>query len=222
MKLSNGNAKLSILKYPYTTKIKCKYDFTNYQRISNKNKPRWVCSNYLKYKLKTCTSPIILESEIDDIFIIIMEYIFENKNSIIEEMYNYYTNIKEDINITNDIRTIKIKKEKILELNIDGSISNEEFMEKNNIYNEELKLLENNIKTINKEDLIKEFSYENNVKEFVNTFLDKIIVSKINNNRNKLLLEIYLNDLIPLNSKLIMEEYIKFQKNSFNIQVYSS
>ena len=71
-----------------------------------------------------------------------MEQVFDNKNEIIKEMLSYYSNLKIDNNyqfeiskLKNEIKTIETKKEKLLELNIDGSINNLEFKEKNDKYN---------------------------------------------------------------------------------------
>ena len=43
--------------------------------------------------------------------------------------------------LKNEIKTIEAKKEKLLELNIDGSINNLEFKERNDKYNEDISSL---------------------------------------------------------------------------------
>lgn len=43
--------------------------------------------------------------------------------------------------LKNEIKTIETKKEKLLELNIDGSINNLEFKERNDKYNEDISSL---------------------------------------------------------------------------------
>ncbi len=269
MKLSNGNAKKSERKYCYTAKIFCSNHNTSYQRMTNKRKklkPRWACGNYVKYKLDACTSPIIAEMDLNNIFIIIMEQVFNNKNEIIKEMLDYYSNLKIDnnyqyeiSNIKKEIRSIETKKEKLLELNIDGSLSNIEFKERNNKYNEEIlslnskinqveqerKLIKDNFGNIKviKDAIEKEADYKNNVTEFVDKFLEEIIVYKENNDRHQLLLKIYLNllkKLIPpengarhikdSNTLPIFSKEVEtldlgrsdFKRNSFKINVYLS
>ena len=219
MKANNGNAKRSERKYCYTAKIFCSEHNVSYRRISSKRKqtkPRWACGNYVKYRLDACESPIIAEMDLNNIFVIIMEQVFNNKNEIIKEMLNYYSNLKIDNNyqfeiskLKKEIKTIEAKKEKLLELNMDGSINNLEFKERNDEYNKDISSLNmqigkieqerkimsnnfNNIKVI--EDAIKkQVDYKNNVSECVDKFLDEIIVYKEDNDRHKLILKIYLN-----------------------------
>ena len=269
MKESNGNAKKSERKYCYTAKIFCSNHNVSYRRMAsrrNQAKPRWACGNYVKYRLDACESPIIAEMDLNNIFIIVMEQVFNNKNKIIKEMLEYYSNLKIDNNyqfkisrIKNEIKTIEIKKEKLLELNIDGSINNIEFKERNDKYNEDIsflnikmekteqerKIISNsfgNIKII--EDAVKkQVDHKNNINEFVDKFLEEIIVYKEGNDRHKLMLKIYLNLLkkpIPIgtgarhidddkNSPIFSKEVetlnlgrTDFQRNSFKINVYLS
>lgn len=269
MKVSNGNAKRSERKYCYTTKIFCSDHNVTYQRMSSKRKktkPRWACGNYVKYRLDACESPIIAEMDLNNIFVSLMGQVFNNKKEIIKEMLEYYSNLKIDnnyqyeiSNIKKEIKSIEAKKEKLLDLSMDGSISNLEFKERNDKYNEEIsslnirivkveqerKLLKDslgNIKVI--EDAIKkEADYKNNVSEFVDKFLEEIIVYKEDNDRHKLLLKIYLNllkkqiptktgarhisddDSLPIFSKEVETLDLgrsDFKRNSFKINVYLS
>lgn len=269
MKVSNGNAKRCERKYCYTTKIFCGEHNIAYQRMANnkkQTKSRWACGNYVKYRLNACESPIIADMDLNHIFVSLMEQIFNNKNEIIKEMLDYYSNLKIDNNyqfeilkLKNEIKTIETKKEKLLELNIDGSINNLEFKERNDKYNEyissldikilkleqERKIMSDSFDNINilKSAIKKEIPFENNVCEFVDKFLEEIIVYKKDNDRHKLILKIYLNLLkkqipigkgarhinddkcLPIFSKKV--ESLKqgrsnFQRNSFKIDVYLS
>ena len=124
MKASNGNAKRAERKYCYTTKIFCSEHNVSYQRMSSKRKqkkPRWACGNYVKYRLDACESPIIAEMDLNNIFVIIMEQVFDNKSKIIKAMLNYYSNLKIDNNyqfeiskLKNEIKTIEQRKESLL------------------------------------------------------------------------------------------------------------
>jgi hypothetical protein len=116
--------------------------------LKKQTKPRWACGNYVKYRLDACESPIIAEMDLNNIFTIIMGKVFNNKNEIVKEMLDYYSNLKIDNNyqyeissIKKEIKSIKEKKEKLLELNVDGSINNLEFKERNDKYNEEISAL---------------------------------------------------------------------------------
>lgn len=264
MKSSNGNARITEKKYCYTAKIFCGDHNVSYRRMSNKKNPKWACGDYIKYRLDACKSPIIAEADLNNIFVIIMGEFFKNQKDIIDEMLNYYSSIKIDnhyqyeiSNLKEEIQNINAKKEKLLDLNIYGSISNMEFKERNDKYNQEIMLLtkkverieldkkkmidDDYLKTIKR--AIEKMDYKNNVKEFVDIFLDEIIVYKENDDRHKLLLKIYLNlfkrkfsivkgarhindnSLLPIFDKSIKTLDLKrsdFQNNSFKIRVYSS
>lgn len=269
MKASNGNAKRTERKYCYTTKIYCKEHNVSYQRMTNKRKktkPRWACGNYVKYRLEACESPIIAEMDLDNIFSKIIDQVFDNKNDIIKEMMSYYSNLKIDnnyqyeiSNVKKEIKSIELKKEKILELNIDGSLSNIEFKERNDKYNEDISMLNikigkieqerklvsdsfGNMKLI-EEALKKQVDSKQNVSDFVDNFLEEIIVIKNNNDRHNLTLKIYLNLLkkpiptgtgarhinddssLPLYSDNIETLDLgraDFQRNTFRYEIYLS
>lgn len=204
-------------KSAYTGKIFCYNHNVNFQKISKKNpsKTKWACSNYIKYRLKSCSSPIIKEIDLNSIINTIMNRIFNNKTIITNQMISYYNSLKinntyeEKLrNIHNSILDINQKKEKILELNITGNLSNNEFKERNELYNKEKIELEkdyqkiaidnerfnqNNSIDIIKTSIKKELNFKNITEKMVNRFIDEIIVSKIDNNRNNLKLDIILN-----------------------------
>ena len=206
-------------KYAYSGKIFCSEHNFNFQRSTGSRrskKPRWACGYYMRYRLEACESPIIAEIDLDNIFSDIMNKIFENKDSIVNEMMSYYSNLKlsntyqnEIKKVNNKIGEIKRKKDKILELNISGNISNLEFQERNDEFNEEIANLKKKIATLEKEkDLMsistsnlknvesaikKQLDFKTNIQSFVETFVDEIIVSKIDNDRNNIKLDIFLN-----------------------------
>ncbi len=269
MKASNGNAKRSERKYCYTAKIFCSDHNVSYQRMSSKKKQtktRWACGNYVKYRLDACESPIIAEMDLNNIFVIIMGQVLNNKNEIIKEMLDYYSNLKIDNNyqfliseLKKEIKNIEEKKEKLLELNMDGSINNLEFKKKNERYNEDISSLNIKIGKIKQERKImsdnfgnikvikaaikKQVDYKNNVSEFVDDFLEEIIVYKEDGDRHKLLLKIYLNllkktistgngarhvndyNLLPIFTKEVETLDLgraDFQRNTFKVDVYLS
>lgn len=206
-------------KYAYSGKIFCSEHNFNFQRSTGSRrskKPRWACGYYMRYRLEACESPIIAEMDLDNIFSDIMNKIFENKDSIINEMMSYYSNLKlsntyqnEIKKVNNKIDEIKRKKDKLLELNINGNISNLEFQERNDEFNEEIANLKKKITALEKEkDLMsistsnlknvesaikKQLDFKTNIQSFVETFVDEIIVSKIDNDRQNIKLDIFLN-----------------------------
>lgn len=239
-----SNSYNSIKKYPYTSKIICGNDGCKYSRMTNKNnklKPRWACCNYIKYRLNICKSPIIYECDLDNIFINILKKLF-NLNDIIKTLADYYINCKNNIeydtiisNIENNIKKINLKKEKILDLLINNIITNNEYKEKNNNYNNDISILkkkidilreEKNKKSITPQKLINEvkekLEYKDILEDFINTFLEKVIVYKNNDDRKDLTLEIYMNIGDIKNAVIYKTNYLKeFKTNKYRVIVYT-
>ncbi len=229
-------------KYAYSGKIFCREHNFNFQRSSGSSKskkPRWACGYYMKYRLKACESPIILEIDLDNIFGDIMDKIFKNKDYIEKEMISYYSNLKLSNTYQNEIKKVNSKideiikkKDKILELNVNGNISNLEFQERNEKFNKEIENLKNKIITLKKEQNLMSVSTSNlkniesaiknqlkfktNTQSFVEAFVEEIIVSKINNDRNNIKLDIFLN----LNRKI--QAITKESRYLRNINEWSS
>ncbi len=239
-----SNSYNSIKKYPYTSKIICGNDGCKYSRMTNKNnklKPRWACCNYIKYRLNVCKSPIIYECDLDNIFINILKKLF-NLNDIIKTLADYYINCKNNIeydtvisDIENNIKKINLKKEKILDLLINNIITNNEYKEKNNNYNNDISILkkkidilkeEKNKKSITPQKLINEvkekLEYKDILEDFINTFLEKVIVYKNNDDRKDLTLEIYMNIGNIKNTVIYKTNYLKeFKTNKYRVIVYT-
>ncbi len=239
-----SNSYNSIKKYPYTSKIICGNDGCKYSRMTNKNnklKPRWACCNYIKYRLNVCKSPIIYECDLDNIFINILKKLF-NLNDIIKTLADYYINCKNNIeydtvisDIENNIKKINLKKEKILDLLINNIITNNEYKEKNNNYNNDISILkkkidilkeEKNKKSITPQKLINEvkekLKYKDILEDFINTFLEKVIVYKNNDDRKDLILEIYMNIGNIKNTVIYETNYLKeFKTNKYRVIVYT-
>ena len=214
----NNNYFIGSLKYPLSSKIYCKDHNVNFQRshgFKKKNRPTWSCGNYLKYQLEACESPIIAEKDLLMILKNIFNNLIDNKDEITYEMLELYknninkNNYEEELNnIENTIKEIEMKKEKTLELVYKCIIKEDDvkayfekykgeldklFISKND-YLKKQELLKDNRKYINKlSNLIKEELYNNSLDDFIRKFVTEIIVSKIDNDRYNLKLEIYLN-----------------------------
>ena len=205
-------------KYVYSGKVFCKEHNTSYHRSTGSkrsNKPVWACGCYMKYRVTACRSPIIAEKDLDNILIIIFNKIFENKEQIFYEMYSYYDNLKiknryyyEIKKNKSAIEEIELKKEKILELVLENSLSSLEFKKKNNQYNNDILFLKSKIMELEKEndsitfqnlyltnikqELENDLMFKSLLRELADVFLDEIIVSKIDCDRNNIKLDIFL------------------------------
>ena len=195
-------------KYPLSNKIICKEHNVFFHRRKSKQ-TSWYCSNYLKNGIKSCKSPIIKESEIYNIFNDILKILLINKDEIINYLINLYqkndnkkNNLFELEEYNKKINSLLKRREKILELYLENTISKEEFNKENEKNNNELNKYKEKITFIKEEktnksklkQYISEILTEKKfVKKSIELLLEKIIISKINNNREKINMNIYLN-----------------------------
>lgn len=206
-------------RYLYSAKIYCGQHNTVFHRRKfrkNKKDITWVCSEYLKNGKTTCNSPNIRESELDSIFKDVITKLQIDLYDIIENLINYYkhleinTGIEEEISSRKkEINNIYAKKDKILELSIQGGLSNVEFCERNNLFNKRISELENELNQLekNKEqakessDKMKELRNILKLKvnskaiitKIISSLLDYIVVSKVSNDKNNMELNIFLS-----------------------------
>ena len=172
----------------------------------------WSCARYLKEGKKICDSPNIRESEIYTIFDDIVESLEINLSDIKNILLELYENNEKNINNNYKILELEYqknkiitKKEKLLELNIEGNLSNDEWSIRNNDYNEKITIINENIDLLKKirqtcsdnncfEEIINKIIKEKDIKnKLIELLLNKIVVSKINNDKENMKLKIFFN-----------------------------
>ena len=206
------------VKYPFSSKIYCKEHNTNFQRSHGsrrKNRPTWSCGLYLQYRLSSCSSPIIAEKDLYNIFMKIMDTIIPEKNHIIDNMLRIYESIDksnkydDELNeIDKQLKIVEDKKSLALDLVLSGELRKDElkvqFANFESIIKElckkKLKILEQisilNERDSNIEKITKSIQEEisgGSLEDFIRKFVDEIIVSKIDDDRYNIKLDIYLN-----------------------------
>lgn len=214
----NNNYWSGGLKYPFSSKIYCKEHNTNFQRShgsKGKNRSTWSCGMYLQYRLEACLSPIIAEVDLYNILLSVMNDIVPQNNDIINNMLKLYKNIdrtneydKELDLINNSIKLVEDKKSMSLDLVYNGDISKENLKVQFERFEKAIKEL-----TIRKQKVIKQIEHINNnydnldkmsslieeqlngglLEEFIRKFVDEIIVSKIDDDRHNIKLDIYID-----------------------------
>ena len=206
-------------KYVYSGKIICMEHNTPYHHGYHKGKygikEVWNCRKYRDESRKKCLSPTLYTKELDDIMRQIIQSIVQNKENIIKDLINIYATINKNSSIKEDvaklkveIKNIKNKKDKLLELSLNGNLSNEEFEERNTGFNDEIAILKERIADledeISKNDEIsrdievlrkviaEELSFESAMSEgIVATLIDRIEVYRTDD-KNIVKLKIYL------------------------------
>lgn len=206
-------------RYLYSAKIYCaKHNTVFHRREFRKNKKdiTWVCSEYLKNGKTTCDSPNIRESELDAIFKDLISKLQIDSNEVIDTLMNYYKHLEIDTGIDEEIlsrereiNNLYAKKDKLLELSLQGSLSNTEFYERNNSFNEKIKVLENELGSLKNDkekikgttDKTKELAEilkqkvnsKSTIDKIISSLLERIVVSKICNDKNNMELNIFLS-----------------------------
>ena len=206
------------LKYPFSSKIYCGEHNTSFQRSHGsrrKNRPTWSCGLYLQYRLDACASPIIAESDLYNIFKHIMNSIMPEKNRIIDNMLKLYESIDKtnqydsELNdIDEQLKLVESKKSMALDLVFTGELRRDElkvqfeqFERDINLLNQKRKKVVEQMKILsqnkdNVEKLTKAIQEEiegGSLEEFIRKFVDEIIVSKVDEDRYNIKLDIYLN-----------------------------
>jgi len=206
-------------RYLYSAKIFCGQHNTVFHRREfrkNKKDITWVCSEYLKNGKSTCDSPNIRESELDTIFKDLISKLQIDSNEVIDTLMNYYkhleidTGIDEEISLREkEINNLYAKKDKLLELSLQDSLSNTEFYERNNSFNEKIKVLDNELNKLKSQkeelkgttDKTKELAEilkqkvnsKSTINKIISSLLERIVVSKIFNDKNNMELNIFLS-----------------------------
>ena len=219
--------------YPLSSKLYCKKHKCGFVRKIRhyKNKEDviyWYCGNFHKNGKKDCMPAYFKEQYIYDILFKVFKKFEIYKEEIAEELMSFYLelskeeeNIEKEEKIINEIKILENKKDKLLDLALDGFLSKEELQIKKVSIGKEISSLNVKLKEI--EDKKNQVSnskqsfkqYSKNLKENI---LKELVITKDN-------LETYIGELLD---KIIIEEleaktqvYLKIIIAGNNIIKYS-
>lgn len=151
-------------KYAYSGKIICGIHQEPYHRsvyrYKSGNKEVWQCREYAKKGKSGCQSPIIYTSELDDIMRRALEEVAIHKAEVVHELIQIYCSIhgeeeveKKSVKCKAEMDEILRRKDRLLDLNIDGRITDQEFSARNDRFNEELEQLQEQLRELEEEKL---------------------------------------------------------------------
>lgn len=144
----------------FTGKLFCANDGAPYwmkqHYIRGKEDVRWVCSYKIKNGAASCDSFGLAESELKEVIADLINESSENIDNILKEYFeilqstikNIPDNKSEISRLEKQIETLKQKREKILEYNLDGKISDDEFVSRNKEYMKQIKQTESHIQEL--------------------------------------------------------------------------
>lgn len=206
-------------RYPYSGKIVCEEHGTRFHRQvikSTKGETEtWQCREYRNRGRAGCSAPQLHTVELDQIMADIFDQLAQNKQAIIDAVVTVLQAVPDEHDHTQDIRrveedlsAIRAKKDRLLEMSIEGIISMEEFKQRNDGFNEQAEVLEERLIALHAEAekgrriteqlgeirsaLEQELSFQNGINStLVATILDHIVVKK-GSSKEEIHLDIHL------------------------------
>lgn len=149
-------------KYPYSGKILCGIHrepyYRSVYRYPSGDKEVWQCREYAQKGRDGCTSPMIYTSELDDMMRRALEERAIPKEEIVRELLGIYASMGEGekaaagaASCRSKLEDVMRRKDRLLDLNMDGRISDEEFSLRNRRFNEELEVLRRQLDELEQE-----------------------------------------------------------------------
>ncbi len=193
-------------RYPYSGKIICEEHGTSFHRQLLKNskgvKEVWQCRVYRNRGRAGCSAPQLRTTELNQIMAKIFDQLSRNKQAVIDAVVAVLQSVPDEHDYTQDIQriedslsAIQAKKDRLLEMSIEGVITTAEFKQRNDGFNEQAGALEERLAKIQAEmekgrqttarmeeirsTLERELSFQNGIDStLVTTILDHIVVKK--------------------------------------------
>ena len=206
-------------RYPYSGKIICGEHGTSFHRQVLKSRAGerevWQCRIYRNKGRKACSAPQVGTAELNQIMAWIFDRLVQNKQAMIDAVIAVLQAVpggrdysRDMRHIEADLSAIRAKKDRLLEMSIEGVISTAEFKQRNDGFNGQIKALEEKRTALRAEEekgqrtaaqleeiraaLERELTFQNGIHSaLVTTILDHIVVKK-GSTREVLRLEIYL------------------------------
>ena len=206
-------------RYPYSGKIICEEHGASFHRqvlkSSKGEKEVWQCRVYRDRGRAACSAPQMRTAELDQIMARIFDQLAQDKSAIVDAVMkviqavpNEHDYRQDVVRIEAELSTIDAKKDRLLEMSIEGALSTAEFKQRNDAFNQQIRELERQLEALKAEEeksqisveqlekikaaLEAELSFQNGINSaLVTTLLDHIVVKK-GSTKEKVRLDIYL------------------------------
>ena len=206
-------------RYPYSGKIICEEHGTSFHRrvirSGRGEKETWQCRVYRQRGRAACTAPQLHTAELDEVMARIFNHLAHNKKAIVDAVLKVIQSVPDGHDYQCEIQrledeaaVINAKKDRLLEMSVAEAITIQEFKRRNDAFNDQLKILEEQIEALRLDeaknrrsmeqmDKIKaaleaELTLRNGVNSaLVTTILDHIVVKK-KSTRQEIYLDIHL------------------------------
>ena len=206
-------------RHPYNGKIICEEHGTSFHRQVLKSakgeKEVWQCRVYRNRGRAACSAPQMRTAELDQIMAQIFDQLARDKSAIVDAVMKVIQAVPNEHDYRQDagrieaeLSAIYAKKDRLLEMSIEGALSTAEFKQRNDAFNQQIHELEGQMEVLRAEEekcqisveqlgkikaaLEAELSFQNGVNSaLVATILDHIVVKK-GSTREEVHLDIYL------------------------------
>ena len=193
-------------RYPYSGKIVCEEHGTSYYRQVLKSqkgeKEVWQCRVYRDRGRAACSAPQLRTDELDQVMAEIFSELAGDRTAIINAVMTVLQAIPQEQDHQKDVRrleeeltVLQTKKDRLLEMSIDGVITIEEFKHRNDSFNAQIQRCEASLEEMRQEEekrrtarqqtecirtaLAAALSFENGIDTaLVTSILERIIVKK--------------------------------------------
>ena len=206
-------------RYPYSGKIICEEHGVSFHRqvirSSRGEKETWQCRVYRQRGRAACSAPQLRTIELDEVMARIFDQMAQNKKAIVDAVLKVIQSVPNEHDYQRDIRrledeaaAINAKKDRLLEMSMAEAITIQEFKRRNDAFNDQLKILEEQIEALRLDEsknrrsveqmdeiraaLEMELTFQNGINSaLVTTILDHIVVKK-ESTKQKISLDIHL------------------------------
>ena len=139
-------------RYPYSGKIICGEHGASFHRQALRSKAGtkevWQCRVYRERGRAGCSAPQLCTAELDQIMARIFHHLTSNKRAVIDAVMTILQSVPDEHDYSQGLRRIRetlsalrAKKDRLLEMSIEGAISTAEFKQRNDDFNEQIKAL---------------------------------------------------------------------------------
>ena len=136
-------------RYPYSSKIICQQHQVPFYRAVYKyrtgEREVWQCREYAQKGRAGCLAPVVYTDEIDQIMRRCLQAVLPSDKKIIADLLAIYQQASDGCQnesaiseLNAELETLQQRKDRLLDLNISGRISDEEFAERNERFNEQI------------------------------------------------------------------------------------
>ncbi len=203
--------------YPLSCKLYCEKHKCGFVRKvrhykNKKDEIYWYCGNFHNTGKKDCAPACFKENDLYNLLLSVFKTFEIYQEDICNELFSFYNDLSlseknknEEVNLKNELKLLETKKDKLLDLALDGFFSKKDLQNKDLALKAQIEQINNKLKDIEiykinfenqkqhsvllKKHIMKElFVTQNNLKNYIEELLDKIIVVDNNNLELKIIL----------------------------------